>query len=268
METVIEMKDVSWRRLGKTILTNINWTVKQGEHWAVLGLNGAGKTTLLNMVNGYIWPTTGTVSVLGERFGKTDIREMRKSIGWVSSAMQERLNERHLTQDIIVSGKFASVGLYHLEPTEDDFNRAYHLMEKLGCAHLYDRTYEKCSNGEKQKILIARGLMPSPRLLILDEPTSGLDFIAREELMETLNDLTKTEDSPTIIFVSHHIEEVLPAFTHTLLLKAGTIFDQGKREHTLTSSNLTAFFEKPIQVEWHQNRAWMSLSETLSSNKN
>src|SRR5690625_4137926 len=101
------MKDVSWRRLGKTILTNINWTVKKGEHWAVLGLNGSGKTTLLNMVNGYIWPTTGTVSVLEERFGKTDIREMRKSIGWVSSAMQERLNERHLTQDIVVSGKFA-----------------------------------------------------------------------------------------------------------------------------------------------------------------
>ncbi|MGM8364543.1 ABC transporter ATP-binding protein [Virgibacillus sp. W0181] len=259
MKMVIDMKNVSWKRTGKTILTDINWQVEKGQHWAVLGLNGSGKTSLLNMVNGYIWPTTGTVSVLGERFGKTDIRELRKSIGWVSSSMQERINGRHVVEDIIVSGKFASVGLDHLEPVKNDYERVYQLMEQLGCKHLYNQTYDKCSNGEKQKVLIARGLMPAPKLLILDEPTSGLDFIAREELMNSLQELAETNDAPTIIFVTHHIEEVLPFFSHTLLVKRGTVFDQGQRKETLTGDNLSAFFEKSIHVEWHKNRAWMNL---------
>lgn len=259
MQKIIEMENVSWKRTGKPILKNINWTVRKGEHWVVLGLNGSGKTTLLNMVNGYIWPTTGKVAVLDELFGKTDIRELRKSIGWVSSSMQERINGRHLVQDIIVSGKFASIGLNHLEPTQADFERAIILMEQLGCSYLYNRTYDICSSGEKQKILIARGLMAAPKLLILDEPTSGLDFIAREELMGTLQELASSKTAPTIIFVTHHIEEVLPVFSHTLLMKQGTIFHQGKREATLTGNLLSTFFDKHVHIEWRKNRAWMSL---------
>src|SRR5690625_4023021 len=158
MRNVIEMKGVSWRRQQKTILHNIDWQVFKGQHWAVLGLNGSGKTTLLNMVNGYIWPTTGEVSVLGQKFGKTDIRELRKLIGWVSSSLEVRINGRQLVQDIIVSGKYASIGLYD-EPAKEDFDFAYLLMEKLRIDHLFDRTYETCSNGEKQKVLIARSLM-------------------------------------------------------------------------------------------------------------
>lgn len=255
---VIEMTDVSWIRQKKTILSHIDWQVEKGEHWAVLGLNGSGKTTLLNMVNGYIWPTTGEVSVLENRFGKTDIRELRKMIGWVSSSLEERINGRQLTQDIIVSGKYASIGLYQ-EPTEEDFHFAFEIMEKLKCSHLVDRTYETCSNGEKQKILIARSLMASPKLLILDEPSSGLDFIAREELLRTINELAHQEASPTIILVTHHIEEVLPEFSHTLLLRDGTVYDQGRKEEIFTSARLSDFFQKPLNVEWRSDRAWMTL---------
>lgn len=257
---VIDIKNVSWRRQKKEILSNINWKVTKGQHWAVLGLNGSGKTTLLNMVNGYIWPTTGQVTVLDQPFGKTDIRELRKSIGWVSSSLQERINGRQLTQDIIVSGKYASIGLYE-EPSEADFQKAFQIMEWLNCSHLIDRTYETCSSGEKQKILIARGLMAEPDLLILDEPSSGLDFIAREELMATINELACQENAPTIILVTHHVEEVLPAFSHTLLLRKGHVFDQGKREDVFNSSRLSAFFEKPVQVHWSSNRAWMTLTD-------
>ncbi|MGM8212363.1 ABC transporter ATP-binding protein [Virgibacillus sp. W0430] len=257
---VINMTKVSWKRSGKTILTDINWQVNKGEHWAVLGLNGSGKTTLLNMVNGYIWPTTGEVTVLGKKFGKTDLRELRQSIGWVSSSLQERMNGRHLVEDIIVSGKFASIGLYHVETTEADFERAHALMEQLGCAYLYNRTYDTCSNGEKQKILIARGLMSSPKLLILDEPTSGLDCIARDELLHALQNLLQSKTAPTLIYVTHHIEEVLPIFSHTLLMKQETIYDQGKRKDVLTEKNLSAFFEKPVLVEWHSDRPWMTLA--------
>lgn len=260
MEKVIDFQGVSWRRQQKEILTDINWQVKKGQHWAVFGLNGSGKTTLLNMVNGYIWPTTGKVTVLDQPFGKTDLRELRKSIGWVSSSLQERINGRQLTQDIVVSGKYASIGLYD-EPTKRDYEKAIGIMERLHGKHLINRTYETCSTGEKQRILIARALMASPQLLILDEPSSGLDFLAREELLVTINELASEEDAPTMILVTHHIEEVLPQFSHALLLQKGHVFGQGKREEIFNSESLSQFFEKSVQVEWSNRRAWMSLRD-------
>lgn len=260
MTKVIDIQNVSWKRQKETILSDLNWEVSKGEHWAVLGLNGSGKTTLLNMVNGYVWPTSGSVSVLEQAFGKTDIRELRKSIGWVSSSLQEKIKGTEYTEDVVVSGKYASIGLYE-NPTEADFQKAYQIMEQVGCSHLAGRTYQICSQGEKQKVLIARGLMGSPALLILDEPTNGLDFISREELMSTITQLAKQEDAPTIIFVTHHIEEVLPIFSHTLLLREGTDFGSGERQEVLTSECLSRFFNTPIKIEWHKARPWMALRD-------
>ncbi|MEW9675242.1 ABC transporter ATP-binding protein [Lentibacillus sp. L22] len=257
MNGIVEMQNVSWKRQGETILSDINWQVTKGEHWAVLGLNGSGKTTLLNMINGYIWPTTGKVSVLEQPFGQTDIRELRKSIGWVSSSLQERIKGTELAENIVVSGKYASIGLYDT-PTGADFERGYQLMEQIGCSHLIGRTYQTCSQGERQKILIARGLMASPELLILDEPTNGLDFISREELMASINHLASQADAPTILFVTHHIEEILPVFTHTLLLKQGTVYAKGDRDDMLSKERLSAFFDIPVQVDWREERAWMT----------
>lgn len=261
MNHVIEMKNVSWRRSGKKILQDINWTVKKGEHWAVLGLNGAGKTTLLNMVNGYIWPTTGEVSVLGEKFGKTDIHQLRRSIGWVSSSLRERVNEHHVTEEIVISGKYAAVGVTFVEPTEEDYEQAREWMELLQVDHTYGSRYAVCSNGEKQKILLARSLMANPALLILDEATNGLDFVAREELLRTIERLAKDEKAPTIIFVTHHIEEILPIFSHALLLKDGTIFEKGERKDVLTSHSMSNMFDETIEVHWRSERAWLTIVE-------
>jgi iron complex transport system ATP-binding protein len=210
------------------------------------------------MINGYIWPTTGNVSVLGKVFGKTDIRELRKSIGWVSSSLEARIRSMQMTEDMVVSGKYASIGLYE-EPSTADYEKAIRLMTELDCSHLAGRTYETCSQGEKQKILIARALMADPKLLILDEPTNGLDFIAREDLLQTVERLAVQENGPTILFVTHHIEEVLPVFNHTLLLQEGTVFAGGKSGDVLTSDMLTDFFGKNVHVDWYHDRAWMTL---------
>ncbi|AXI10283.1 ATP-binding cassette domain-containing protein [Oceanobacillus sp. 143] len=258
MNKVIDIQNVDWRRDGNVILSEINWQVNRREHWAVLGLNGSGKTTLLNIINGYIWPTSGKVSVLDQHFGKTDIRELRKSIGWVSSSLQEKINGMEYGENVVVSGKYASIGLYE-QPAADDYQRARELMEQLGCSHLANRKYQTCSQGEKQKILIARGLMASPDLLILDEPTNGLDFISREGLLAAIQQLAAQEDAPTIIFVTHHIEEILPIFNHTLLLRHGTVFNQGKTKDVLTSESLSHFFDIPLEVSWRKNRAWMTI---------
>ncbi|TMN23234.1 ABC transporter ATP-binding protein [Lentibacillus cibarius] len=262
MTNVIDFQNVSWKRQGETILHNIDWQVTSGQHWAILGLNGSGKTTLLNMVNGYIWPTAGTIRVLGKTFGKTDIRELRKAIGWVSSSLQERIRGTDLAEQIVISGKFASFGLYD-QPVAEDYERAHQLMEQVGCSHLHGRTYQTCSQGEKQKLLIARGLMASPALLILDEPTNGLDFITREELLASIQQLAAQPDAPTILFVTHHIEEILPIFSHTLLLREGTIFDKGKTENLLSASTLSGFYRLPVEAKEQNGRMWLSLQEHI-----
>lgn len=263
MTNVIDLQSVSWRRQQENILSDINWCVEKGEHWAILGLNGSGKTSLLNIVTGYSWPTAGHVRVLDQPFGKTDIRELRKSIGWVSSSLQERIRETERAEDIVVSGKYASIGLAYEEPAEADFEKAFRIMKQMRCSHLTGRAYQTCSQGERQKLLIARGLMASPDLLLLDESTSGLDFIAREELLSSIQELINQDGAPTIIFVTHHIEEVLPEFSRTLLLRDGTVFAKGSSEDVLTADNLSQFFGMPVNVEWHQQRPWVSLDERM-----
>lgn len=249
MGNVITMENVSWKRDGKSILSHIDWEVSKGEHWALLGRNGSGKTALLNLINGYIWPTSGKIKVLEKVFGKTDIRELRKSIGWVSSSLQERMKGNELAEDIIISGSYATIGLYE-NPTEKVYQKALQIMDMLGCEQLVGRPYQTCSQGEKQKILIGRGLMSSPKLLILDEPMNGLDFIAREELLTAINQFADQIDAPTMIYVTHHIDEISPIFTKTLLLRNGTIFDQGKSKEMLTSEQLSRFFERNLEVQW------------------
>ncbi|WP_020615046.1 ABC transporter ATP-binding protein [Paenibacillus daejeonensis] len=257
-ESVIDLQDVSWERDGKPIVRHVDWQVQKGEHWAVMGLNGSGKTTILNLINGYIWPTSGTVSVLGSPFGTIDLRELRKSIGWVSSSLQERLYPTSRAEHIVLSGKYATIGLYD-EVEEADLQRAHELMDQLGCAHLVGRTYQTCSQGEKQKLLIARALMASPKLLILDEACNGLDFLARESLLAGITDIASRPDAPTLLLVTHHIEEILPIFSHTLMVRRGDVFAQGRSSELLQTATLSAFFETPVHIERQRDRAWLSV---------
>lgn len=253
---IIELTSVFYQQAQNIILNNLNWTVQPGEHWAIMGLNGSGKTTLLNMINGYIWPTQGEISVLCNRFGTVDLRELRKSIGWVSTALQEKLYAGETSEEIVLSGKFASIGLY--DPTEEkDVQQAHLLLEQLECVHLAKRTYKTLSQGEKQKVLIARALMSSPKLLILDEPCTGLDVFSREQLLGTIEQIGNLLNGPTLLYVTHHIEEVLPVFSHTLLLRRGEIHSAGKTAEVLTGNNLSQFFEVPVDVKRQDGRVWL-----------
>lgn len=196
MEDVIRTENLTYRKGDNVLLKDIDWTVKKGEHWAILGLNGSGKTTLLNVVNGYIWPTFGYVSVFGQPFGTIDLRHLRTMIGWVSLSLQEKLYMTDKAEYIVVSGKFATIGLYE-DPSKEDWVQAEMIMEQMGCLHLKGRMFQTCSQGEKQKLLIARALMASPKLLILDEPCNGLDLFSRERLLESIENLASSQDSPT-----------------------------------------------------------------------
>lgn len=257
---IIDVEHITWKSGQHTLMNNVSWQVQQGEHWALLGLNGSGKTTLLNIVNGYIWPSEGSVKVLGHLFGEVDLRELRKSIGWVSNSFQERLYASDRTQHIVISGKHATIGLYD-KTSDEDYELARELMTTLSCDHLWDREYRTCSQGEKQKLLIARALMANPRILILDEPCNGLDIFSRERLLESIAELVRQPDAPTLIYVTHHTEEILPVFSHVLLMRNGEAVDSGKTEDILTAENLSGFFEASVDVDRHGDRFYVRVSE-------
>ncbi len=247
------MHDVSWRRDGAYILRHINWTVGTGEHWAIIGLNGSGKTSLLNLITGHIYPSEGELAVLGRKFGSCDLRDLRKSIGWVSSSLQENLLVDESVEDIVLSGKYSSIGLY--DPIgRADIRRASQLMEQFGCLGLRSRPYYSLSQGEKQRVVLSRALMNHPRVLILDEPCTGLDVFARENFLSMVGVIADTPNPPIMLYVSHHIEEIVPAFNKTLLLRRGTIHSAGDTKSVLTRPNLTDFFEKDVEFSWKNGR--------------
>lgn len=250
---VIDVDNVSLIRDSLYILKEINWSVKKGEHWAVLGLNGSGKTTLLNMINGYLIPSKGELRVLGKTFGRYDLRELRKSIGWVSSALEERLYGNESAEDVVISGKYASLRLFN-QATQEDREMAGALLDQFSISHLGHRIYKSLSQGEKQRVLIARGLMSSPELLILDEPCTGLDIFAKEKLLGDIEAFSKDPDSPTLIYVTHEIGEILPIFKHTLLMRRGQVHSSGLTERILKEDNLSNFYESPIKCHREEER--------------
>lgn len=254
---MILLKDVTLNKDNKHLLKNISWTVNENEHWCLLGLNGSGKTTLLNVITGYLWPTEGEVEVLGNKFGETSIPELRKKIGWVSSSLHKEMHNDTVLS-IILSGKFASIGLYD-EVSDEDLHKAGELMEFMDCSHLQNVTFQTLSQGEQQRVLIARALMSSPKLLLLDEPCSGLDIIQKEKVLHHIEKLASKPDGPTLIYVTHHLDEILPVFTHTLLLREGTVFQSGRTDQILTENTLSNFYNQPVSLHKQQNRYLISL---------
>lgn len=250
---IIVAKEISVIRKGKYLLNNLNWQVGKGQHWAILGLNGSGKTTLLNTINGYIYPSQGKLTVLDKEFGQYDLRELRKSIGWVSTSLQENLYGRDSGLEIVLSGKFATIGLYD-HVSDDDKKEALAILKRFSALDLAERSYNTLSQGEKQKILIGRALMGKPDLLILDEPCTGLDIFAKEKLLTSIEELSQGEDSPTLIYVTHRTEEILPVFTKTLLLRRGQVHSYGDTKDLLTEKNLSDFFETEIVCQISNGR--------------
>jgi iron complex transport system ATP-binding protein len=255
---IIQMKSVFLINGNRDILHDINWSVRRGENWAIIGLNGSGKTTLLSMVSGYMWPSHGEISVLGKRFGSYDIRELRKKIGWVSSSLQEKFYRNETAQEIVLSGKFATIGLYD-SPNSRDIEHAMLLLSHLQCEHTAAQPYWTLSQGEKQKVLIARGLISSPRVLILDEPCAGLDIVSREHLLALIEHIGVQESAPTLLYVTHRIEEILPVFGHALLLRRGEVHSQGRSGDVLTKRNLSDFLEMTVDVRRRKGRVWLRI---------
>ncbi|MCY7162238.1 ABC transporter ATP-binding protein [Streptococcus lutetiensis] len=243
----LSLTNVSLERQNKKLLNNVTWQVNKGEHWAILGLNGSGKTSLLKLITAEYWTSQGSMEVLGNQFGGTDISNIRTKIGIVGSFIAERLSPHMLAEKIVLTGKYKSSILY-TEYGEKELEEARQMLISIGGEHLLGRIYASLSQGEKQLLLIARSLMESPEILILDEATSGLDLFAREKLVTQIEQITSLPNAPTIIYVTHHAEEITRSFTHVLLLKKGNIIAKGPKNEVLTEEILSDFYDQPVSI--------------------
>jgi iron complex transport system ATP-binding protein len=260
MNELITCDSVGYHQQGVDILAGINWRIERGRHWAVLGPNGSGKTTLLRIAGGYLWPTSGRVLRLGQEL--IDLRELRRSIGWISSDLVARIPARDTGLETVVSGRFAQIGLKRLPiggPTADDFTDAAAELTQLHCERLADKPFGVLSQGERQQVLIARARMARPLLLVLDEPCAGMDPGVRENFLHWLNERISSVGAagPTVVLVTHHVEEIVPGIGQTLVLRTGRVHASGPTKQVVTRETIEAVYQTRLaRIELSGGRLW------------
>ncbi|MBW3603737.1 MAG: ATP-binding cassette domain-containing protein [Actinobacteria bacterium] len=236
---LLALEEVSVTVGGATLLDDITWRVRRGERWVVLGPNGAGKTTLLQVASTYRYPSRGAVWVLDERVGRVDVRQLRRRVGYASAELERMLDDRLTAHDAVVSALAAVLVRWRGVYRDVDHQRAAALLRDLGVGPMARRRIASLSEGERRRVQIARALMAEPDLLLLDEPAAGLDIAGRERLLEVLTALAGDRHLGAIVFVTHHVEEIPPGFTHVLLLTEGAVVAAGPLGTTLTSETLS-----------------------------
>lgn len=248
MPQALDLADVVVRRNARNIVDGVDWSVSGDQRWVVLGPNGAGKTTLLQLAATLMHPTSGVVTVLDERLGRTDVFELRPRIGFASSSMARRVPPEETVIDVVLTAAFSVLGRWREQYDAIDERRARRVLAEWKLDHLAERTFGTLSDGEQKRVQIARAVMTDPELLLLDEPSASLDLGAREELLGLLSGYAQAPGTPAMIMVTHHVEEIPVGFTHVLLLREGRVVAQGPIGAALTADSLSATFGMPIAL--------------------
>ena len=245
-DVVIAIENATVTRSKTNLVHDVSWQVELDERWVVLGPNGAGKTTLLNLASARLYPSRGTVHVLGEKLGRVNIAELRTRLGVTTAGLA--LPGEETAHNIVLTAAWSVVGRFRESYDKVDERRATALLNQFGVGHLADRLYGTLSEGERKRVQIARALMTDPALLLLDAPAAGLALGAREDLVRRLGELAEDPDAPALVLVTHHVEEIPPGFTHALLVRDGGIVAQGLLRETITADNLSKTFGLPLKV--------------------
>ncbi|MGN7949896.1 ABC transporter ATP-binding protein [Microbacterium sp. 22215] len=254
MSSALEFTDVVVRREGRNIIDHVTWQVDDDQRWVILGPNGAGKTTLLQLADTLMHPTSGTVTVLGETLGRTDVFEVRPRIGFASSAMAKRVPRDETVLNTVLTAAYSVLGRWNENYEDIDERRALRVLGDWRLEHLAERTFGTLSDGEQKRVQIARAVMTDPELLLLDEPTASLDLGSREELLALLSGYASSPTTPAMLMVTHHVEEIPVGFTHVLLMREGRIVAAGPVAETLTAETLTETFGMPIVLSSEDGR--------------
>jgi iron complex transport system ATP-binding protein len=255
---VVCLRGVTVRRGDTHLLKGVDWTVKPGEQWAVLGANGSGKTSLLNTLSGFLQPTSGTIEVFGQRFGQTNWNELRKVIGVINHTVADWIQEGETALEIVIGGIHSQIN-YWGRITKADVARARETLAGFGLAAAENRTWSQLSQGERQRILIARAIMASYRILILDEPCAGLDPVARHRFLEFMDGIASRPEAPALFLVTHHVEEITPGFDHVLLLRQGEVLASGRRGDVLDTASLSRAYDAPVRLRQSAGRLFLEV---------
>lgn len=256
MKTIIKTTDLACQSGRKYLINQINWQVEKGEHWIIFGLNGCGKTTLLSIVAGFKGQTKGELEVFGKSYTEDNIFSLRQKIGWVSSSFFDKYLSWESALSIVLSGVSGTLSMSRAI-TDNDVKRALALLRQLRLGNKIDQPFALMSKGERQCVLIARALVSQPEILILDEPSTGLDIYAREYILTAVDDLARHTDM-TIIYVTHYIEEILPSFDKTMLMKDGQIYAQGVTSDMLSDDLFTSFLNYPVHISRDIDGYWQA----------
>lgn len=232
---LVDMQQVTVCYGNVTVLDNLNWTVRAGENWAIVGPNGSGKTTLLSLVAGdNLQAYANSIELFGRRRGSGEtIWDIKQHLGLVSAEFQIRYRKPLRALEVVVSGFFDSVGLYRQASCRQR-RIAFAWMKQLGCADRAKRFFQNLSQGEQRLVLLARAMVKSPLMLILDEPCQGLDRFARSRLLDLLDRMGR--DSETcLLYVTHYPAEIPACTTHVLRFEMSTTGRYRARQVTLNS---------------------------------
>jgi iron complex transport system ATP-binding protein len=243
---IFEVEKLRVEREG-VILHEVSWRVERGQHWVILGANGSGKTSLLSALTGYLMPSGGEIRIGAARFGAADWRQVRRAVGLVSSSVGQRIEPEQTAREVILSGREAQINFWGRARAGEE-KEAARVLRQVRAAHFADRAWRYLSQGERQRVLIGRALMARLKMLFLDEPCAGLDPVAREDFLKFLGALAGSSHAPTLVLVTHHIEEIVPVFTHVLLLRGGKTLAAGSKSEVLSSAHLAATFGAPVAV--------------------
>jgi iron complex transport system ATP-binding protein len=248
MPPVLDLREVSVVRDGRPILDAVSWEVEPDQRWVVLGPNGAGKTTLLQVVSAHIHPSSGKARILGEKLGKVDVFDLRPRIGFASTALARRIPANEAVLDVVMTAAYSVTGRWNEEYEDVDVRRARRVLAEWKLDHLEGRLFGTLSDGEQKRVQIARSVMTDPELLLLDEPAASLDLGAREELVQLLGAYATAPQSPAMVMVTHHVEEIPPGFSHALLLADGRIHAAGPLHEVITADKLSEAFGLDLVV--------------------
>jgi iron complex transport system ATP-binding protein len=253
-DQIFELRDVAvlWR--GRPILTGIDWLIRTGERWVVLGPNGSGKTTLVQVLSTYLMASRGDVHVLGHRVGETMVSELRKDVGYLSPALDSMIRPEMRVADIVDAAQQGALVPWSLAPGLVSRVHTERALAFVGLSPAEDRPYSQLGSGEQLRVQLARTLVNDPQALLLDEPTSHLDIRGREALISTLNGAADLQSVRAIVLVVHRVEDIPPNFTHVLLMRDGEVVSQGRLRTTLTSAAMSECFGIPLRITRIGNR--------------
>jgi len=258
---VLDLHDITVVRDGRLILDDVQLRVRSGQRWLVLGANGSGKTTLVRIAAMYDHPTRGTVSVMGETLGSTDVRTLRQRIGYVSASFASELRPALVARDVVMTARHAALEPWWHRYDDADRDRAVECLDRMGVGACAERSFGSLSSGEQQRVLLARSLMNDPGVVLLDEPSARLDLGGREQLVLALSEIVDDAAAPPLVLVTHHLDEVPPNMTHVLLLREGRVLDAGPTSEILTAENLSTCFGLSLRLDRRANGRYTAFAD-------